>query len=453
MNTKNQEDLDAFSYLQLIREASSQVPLVVTSSIPVHPADYFSRVTKLTQAHVEPIKSETDEIKRSTEIFDGKPNPTWESETILDFKRLQLALSAWTLRRERALKKGLDVIEIPGSTLHDSKPKLNNTLLDLLPAPLYSPPRMAGIKEWRSYCFAESSVSAISIDNVHVPLVQRSLTTTTTTTTETWFAPGDEEEDDDEEEEEEEEDMDEDRNIEVVDQGESDDEDLNDVGPSPTKKIKLTNDTPSSESQTYTHPNPPFLSSLLMYDNLMISRLLTRSINHAASVYKVASGLENDTSEVVEGDDDRLNSFDHETETSSVYLGKIPLRSQSVAMRCTLFAASSQGIQSHSSSIVKSNNDISSSGYLHGILTPSECLWIYALLAKLEQPLQGSLVASVRTLHVLLCEMRKSMANVLSQDENVHVHENIEGLDKQLAGLNTLLCVTGKVYFQAWGSE
>ena len=449
MNTKNQEDLDADTYLKLIRDASSQVPLVVTSSIPVHPADYFSRVTKLTQAHVEHIKTETDEIKRSSEIFDGKPNPTWESETILDFKRLQLALSAWTLRRERALKKGLDVIEMPGSTLHDSKPKLNNTLLDLLPAPLYSPPRMAGIKEWRSYCFAESSVSAISIDNVHVPLVQRSLTTTTTTT-ETWFAPGDEEED---EEEEEEEDMDEDGNIEVVDQGESDDEDLNDVGPSPTKKIKLTNDTPSSESQTYTHPNPPFLSSLLMYDNLMISRLLTRSINHATSVYKVTNGLESDTSEVIEGEDDRLSSFDHETETPAVYLGKIPLRSQSVAMRCTLFAASIQGIQSHSSSIFKHKIDITRSGYIHGILTPSECLWIYALLAKLEQPLQGSLVASVRTLHVLLCEMRKSMANAFSQGEMVYVRENKEGLDKQLAGLNTLLCVTGKVYLQAWGSE
>jgi hypothetical protein len=76
---------------------------------------------------------------------------------------------------------------------------------------------------------------------------------------------------------------------------------------------------------------------------------------------------------------------------------------------------------------------------------------MYALLAKLEQPLQGSVIASVRMVHVLACEMRRVTALGLEQLEKRK--ENIDALKNQLAALNTLLCVTGKVYSQAWGND
>lgn len=458
MDQSDQDDLNANRYLATVREVSNLVPLVVTSAIPVRPADYFSRITKLAH-HIEPTR-ETSSLSSKTLLFDGKPDPQWEAQTVLDFKRLQLALSAWTIRRERALKKRLDVIDVPTTDIRSNKNELN----DVLPAPLFSPPRIAGIEEWRSYCYAESNsqaVSSIEERNFKVKALSN-------TAIQTWSAPGDEEEDDYdeddealdlkkgfEEEEGEEDDDDDDDKDGGGDTHAFDDSDDSDLDcPSPSKRLKVSEEPLSTcQKIKYIHPNPPFLSSLLMYDHLMIARLLSRSIKHATAVFK----MEKETVSIdhdVSNDEDGQDTFDHESEAPSVYIGKIPLRSHSVAMRCTLFAASTRGAISQGVDSLRKDRlpGKTSAGYFSGILSPSECLWIYALLAKLEQPLQGSVVASVRTLHVLACEMRRVTAQGLDQGERMK-DPNTEALRNQLAALNTLLCVTGKVYSQAWVDE
>jgi len=453
MDHSDQDDDNANLYLATVREASNLVPLVVTSAIPVRPADYFSRITKLAH-HIEPSR-ETSSFSSKTFLFDGKPDPQWEAQTVLDFKRLQLALSAWTIRRERALKKRLDVIDVPTTDIRSNK----NELSELLPAPLFAPPRIAGIEEWRSYCYAESSSQAVSSIEERIFEVEAPRNTAI----QTWSAPGDEEEEQDDYEDDvaldlkkgfeeegggDDEEDDDDGGGDNHAFDDSDDSDL--VSPSPSKRLKVSEEPLSTGQKVkYTHPNPPFLSSLLMYDHLMIARLLSRSIKHATAVFK----MEKETVSI-DQDVDGQDTFDHESEAPSVYIGKIPLRSHSVAMRCTLFAASTRGAISQGVDILHKDRlpGKTSAGYLAGILSPSECLWIYALLAKLEQPLQGSVVASVRTLHVLACEMRRITAQGLDQGESMK-EPNTEALRNQLAALNTLLCVTGKVYSQAWGNE
>jgi hypothetical protein len=457
LDTISNQDLDeddkkANLYLATIREASNLVPIVVTSATPVCPSDYFSRVTKI-EHHVEPTR---EILSSPTTLFDGKPDPQWEAQTILDFKRLQLALSAWTIRRERALKRRMDVIDAKSK---DLKPN-NCVMSDSLPAPLFAPPRIAGIEEWRSYCYAESQSQSLSFLEAGDSKEEVSCIATT----QTWSAPGDEDEVDFEENDYE----------EVYEGEENDEEEEHDDGndgvsnafdehydsdldvQSPTKKLKVTEDMSSTSTSQhnvkYTHPNPPFLSTLLMYDHLMITRLLSRSIKHAKKLFKAATDAVTNDKDLSD-DDVQLDTFDHESEVPSLYMGEIPLRSHSIAMRCTLFAASTRGAISQRVETLHKDRLFrkTSTGYFSGILTPSECLWMYALLAKLEQPLQGSVIASVRMLHVLACEMRRVTA--LGLEQLGKRKENTDALKNQLAALNTLLCVTGKVYSQAWGND
>jgi hypothetical protein len=77
-------------------------------------------------------------------------------------------------------------------------------------------------------------------------------------------------------------------------------------------------------------------------------------------------------------------------------------------------------------------------------LAPAECSWLFALLARLEPPLLGGTLATVRDLHVLARRVRSAAAAAAACGGS-----GAEEARARVAALAVLLAVTGRAFHQA----
>lgn len=435
------DELDPEEYLILVRAMSRSVPDVMTSD--VEPSKYYEHITAVSVAS-QPVQLTSD----------LQPSVEWQNHVLQSFKDLRETIAAWEAIREGGPAFGAL----------------------LIPEPSIPPPRIASLPAWREYCFGEPNEAA-KVQSPQQPVSTAGKQFWFAPDNDDEIADDDADGDceggddagvdsgaaasskkrriddgvDDDDAFDDGPDAGDENVDDVVDDG-GGSGDVDDGTGAGSSSLSSAAVQPSTKAPAQLQPMPPLLSALLKYDQLMVVRLLNRLLKHHTETFSLSSPPATSTASVpipaitaasrplhpptshASASSSSSMQFKHAVHIGAA--GDIELRSRSAISKSTLVTSSScvaadSGAGSATISAASASSpsapapeasasSVGQRGYLSlpGVITVPEASWLYALLARLEVPLLGSVAATIRELFLLFRRQRAVIAGRIAALES-----------------------------------